>query len=293
MSDEPQPDPADLFERERPRLVGLAYRMLGTLPDAEDVVQNAWFRWNRRPGEVERPEAWLTTVTMRIALDQLRSARRRRESYVGPWLPEPLVDDVGPAESAELADSLRLGFLTVLDQLKPVERAVFLLADVFGVPYAEIGETVGKSEAACRQVARRARQRVRRPPVRRDAGSDRAVVEALLAAMATGDVELVMQHLAPDAVCVSDGGANRRAARRPVLGAYRVARLLVNLGHRLDETMSLRMALVSGDVGTVVSVDGVVDLVTAFEVDQGRVVAIRAVRNPDKLTHVDKPVALR
>ena len=161
----------DVFERERPRLVGLAYRMLGTVADAEDVVQDAWFRWQAPcPGEVDRPEAWLTTVTTRIALDHLRSARRRREAYVGPWLPEPLVADAGPAEVAELAESLRLGFLTVLDQLKPVERAVFLLADVFAVPFAEIADTVGKSEAACRQIASRARRRRARPPKRRTPG---------------------------------------------------------------------------------------------------------------------------
>ena len=153
---------AALFERERPRLVGLAYRMLGTVADAEDVVQDAWFRWQAvPPGGVDRPAAWLTTVTARIALDHLRTARRRRESYVGPWLPEPLVAEAGPAEVAEVAESLRFGFLTVLDELGPVERAVFLLADVFAVPFAEIAVTVGRSEAACRQIASRARRRVR------------------------------------------------------------------------------------------------------------------------------------
>ncbi len=136
--------------------------MLGTLADAEDVVQDAWFRWRAlRPGEVVRPEAWLTTVTTRIALDHLRAARRRREAYVGPWLPEPLVAEAGPAEAAELAESLRLGFLTVLDQLQPVERAVFLLSDVFAFPFADIATTIGRSEAACRQIASRARRRVR------------------------------------------------------------------------------------------------------------------------------------
>jgi RNA polymerase sigma-70 factor (ECF subfamily) len=283
----------DVFERERPRLVGLAYRMLGTIPDAEDVVQNVWFRWHAlRPGEVERPEAWLTTVTTRIALDHLRSARRRRETYVGPWLPEPLVSEGGPAEAVELADSLRLGFITMLDQLKPVERAVFLLADVFGVPFADIANTVGKSEAACRQIASRSRRRVRRPTTRRDIGSDRTVVDALVVALATGDTELVMQHLAPDAVCVSDGGAARRAARRPVVGAARVARLLINISHRLEPGWNVRSAVVNGDVGAVISIDGAVDLVTAFEVDGDRVVAVRIVRNPDKLAHVDRPVAL-
>jgi len=294
--------PADLFERERPRLLGLAYRMLGTVADAEDVVQDTWFRWQAlRPGEAIRPEAWLTTVTTRIALDHLRTARRRREAYVGPWLPEPLVAEVGPAEAAELADSLRLGFLTVLDQLRPVERAVFLLSDVFAVPFVDIAATIGKSEAACRQIASRARRRVRpaegdgRPgrPSRCDPGADRAVVDALMTAVALGDVDLALRYLAPEVVCVSDGGAATRAARRPVVGADRVARLLVNLTRRFAGRLTARPVSVNGDVGAVVSLDRTVDMVTAFEVEGDRVVTIRMVRNPDKLTHVEAPPSVR
>jgi RNA polymerase sigma-70 factor (ECF subfamily) len=294
--------PADLFERERPRLVGLAYRMLGTVADAEDVVQDTWFRWRAlRPGEAVRPEAWLTTVTTRIALDHLRTARRRREAYVGPWLPEPLVEDVGPAEAAELADSLRLGFLMVLDQLQPVERAVFLLSEVFAVPFVDIAATIGKSEAACRQIASRARRRVRPvegdrrpgPPARSDPGVDRAVVDALMAAVAHGDVDLALRYLAPEVVCVSDGGAATRAARRPVVGADRVARLLVNLTRRFAGHLTARPVSVNGDVGAVISLDGTVDMVTAFEVEGDRVVTIRMVRNPDKLAHVGAPTLVR
>jgi RNA polymerase sigma-70 factor, ECF subfamily len=292
----------DLFERERPRLVGLAYRMLGTVADAEDVVQDTWFRWRAlRPGEAVRPEAWLTTVATRIALDHLRTARRRREAYVGPWLPEPLVADVGPAEAAELADSLRLGFLTVLDQLRPVERAVFLLSDVFAVPFVDIAATIGKSEAACRQIASRARRRVRpadgdhRPgeSARCDPGADRAVVDALMTAVARGDVDLALRYLAPEVVCVSDGGAATRAARRPVVGADRVARLLINLTRRLTGHLTARPTSVNGDVGSVISLDGKVDLVTAFEVEGDRVVTIRMVRNPDKLSRVGAPPSVR
>ena len=293
---------SDPFESERPRLVGLAYRMLGTVADAEDVVQDAWFRWQAvAPGQVDRPEAWLTTVTTRIALDHLRAARRRREAYVGPWLPEPLVADAGPAETAELAESLRFGFLTVLDQLQPVERAVFLLADVFAVPFAEIAETVGKSEVACRQIASRARRRMRRggerhPPAPRDPAerrTDRALVDALMTAVALGDVEGALRYLAPDVVCVTDGGVATRAARRPVTGADRVVRFLVNLTRRHAGRLTARPASVNGDVGSVVCLDGTVDLVTAFEVDSGRVTAIRMVRNPDKLAHVETPPSVR
>jgi RNA polymerase sigma-70 factor (ECF subfamily) len=289
----PGPGTADIFERERPRLVGLAYRMLGTVADAEDVVQNAWLRWRKIDlSEVERPEAWLTTVTTRLALDHLRSSRRRRETYVGPWLPEPLVSDAGPAEAAELADSLRLGFLTVLDQLNPVERAVFLLADVFTVPFADIAVTVDKSEVACRQIASRARRRVRHPGPVRHTGSDRQLVEALMGAIAVGDIDQVVRYLTADAVCVADGGATRRAARRPVVGAPRVARLLVNLAHRYEGQLDVRAATINGDVGAVISVDGDVDLVMAFEVDDGSVAAIRLIRNPDKLTHIGTAVAM-
>jgi RNA polymerase sigma-70 factor (ECF subfamily) len=295
MSTAASPGSTELFERERPRLTGLAYRMLGTVSDAEDAVQDAWFRWQRvRPADVDRPEAWLTTVTTRIALDHIRADRRRRECYVGPWLPEPLVSENGPDEVAVLADSLRLGFLALLDRLKPVERAVFLLADVFQVPFAEIADAVGKSEAACRQIASRARQRVRQQPgEQRDRATDRAIVDALTAAIAVGDIELVMSHLAPDVVCLSDGGAAKRAARRPVLGAPRVARLMVNLAHRYAGEMSVRPVVVNGDEGIVVSLGGAIDEVIAFEVRGGQVATIRIVRNPDKLSRVGCPVGLQ
>jgi RNA polymerase sigma-70 factor (ECF subfamily) len=294
MSTAASPGSTELFERERPRLTGLAYRMLGTVSDAEDTVQDAWFRWQRvRPGDVDRPEAWLTTVTTRIALDRIRADRRRRESYVGPWLPEPLVSDDGPDEVAVLADSLRLGFLALLDRLKPVERAVFLLADVFQVPYAEIADAVGKSEAACRQIASRARQRVRQPGERRDRVTDRATVDALTAAIAVGDIDLVMSHLAPDVVCLSDGGAAKRAARRPVVGAPRVARLMVNLAHRYAGEMSVRPVAVNGDVGIVIALGGAVDQVMAFEVRGDQIATVRVVRNPDKLSRVGSPVELQ
>jgi RNA polymerase sigma-70 factor, ECF subfamily len=291
----------DWFEHERPRLVGLAYRMLGTVADAEDVVQDAWLRWRTlRPGEVDRPEAWLTTVTTRIALDHLRAARRRREAYVGPWLPEPLVAEAGPAEAAELAESLRFGFLAILDQLQPVERAVFLLADVFAVPFADIAVTIGKSEVACRQIASRARKRVRPAGSSGHAPSDvaadradRAVVDALMTAVAVGDVDSALRYLAPEVVCISDGGAERRAARRPVVGADRVVRFLVNLTRRHAGHLTARPASINGDVGSVVSIDGTVDLVTAFELEGDQVVAIRMVRNPDKLAHVEDSLSIR
>ena len=211
----PGPDAVDPFIDERPRLVGIAYRILGSLADAEDVVSEAWFRWERSDrSAIDRPAAWLTTVTTRVALDHLR-ARRRAPGYPGPWLPEPLVAAPGPEEAAGLAELADPRPLILLDELTPVERAVFVLAEVFAVPYDEIGATVGKSSAACRQIASRARRRLRAADLphggRRPAAGRRAAGGA-----AAGDVQGVLGPMAPDVVCTSDGGPHRRAARRPV-----------------------------------------------------------------------------
>jgi RNA polymerase sigma-70 factor (ECF subfamily) len=289
---------SDVFERARPRLLGLAYRMLGTVADSEDVVQEAWLRWQSITAAdrvaIKRPEGWLTTVTTRLALDRLRTTRRRREEYVGPWLPEPLVTGPGPEESAELSESLTLGFLTVFDRLAPVERAVFLLVDVFGVPYPEVSEAVSKSEVACRQIASRARRRLRERPARAHGPVDRQVVDELVVAIALGDVDAALARLAPDAVLVSDGGPNRRAARRPVVGANRIVRLMVNLAHRDFGAAQVTPVTFNGDPGIILTLDGRVDFVAVFEVDEGgeRVGAIWLVRNPDKLEHLAEPIVL-
>jgi RNA polymerase sigma-70 factor (TIGR02957 family) len=297
------PDPAGsgepaarLFEHERPRLLGLAYRMVGTIADAEDVVQDAWLRWQAADVDtIERPEAWLTTVTTRLALDLLKAVRRRREDYVGPWLPEPVVLTPGPAESAELAESLTLGFLTMLDELGPVERAVFLLADVFSVPHAEIAGVVGRSEVACRQIASRARRRfrdARHPDTPHAPGADRHVVDEFVAALAVGDIDAALARLAPAVVLLTDGGPTRRAARHPVVGGARVVRLLANLARRLEGSVTVEPATVNGDPGVIFSIDGQTDTAAAFELRQGKVTAIWLIRNPDKLTHLDQEVAL-
>lgn len=285
-----------VFEAERPRLLGLAYRMLGVYAEAEDVVQETWIRWNASTDDLERPAAWLTTVATRLALDRLRAGKRRREDYVGPWLAEPVVLEPGPEEAAELSDSLTLGFLTMLDRLSPIERAVFLLADVFAVPYREVATTVDKSEVACRQIASRARRRLGsgndESVGRHHAGGDRKIVDELLLAVVTGDVARTLELLAPDVVSISDGGANRHAARRPVVGADRVARFFTNLARKNLHRASAVGATINGDPGVIVSVDGAVDFVAAFEVEHGRVASIWIVRNPEKLEHVLAPVAL-
>ncbi|GIU86471.1 MAG: RNA polymerase sigma factor SigJ [Acidimicrobiia bacterium] len=241
----PYADAVAVFERERPRLTGLAYRLLGSLTDAEDVVQEAWVRWQRADrSAVERPEAWLTTVVSRLGLDRLKARRRDRAVYVGPWLPEPLVAPAGaphgsvppgPEAHAELADSLTTAFLLLLERLTPEERLAVLLADVFREPFARIAGILGRSEPAARQLASRARRRLRDAataepvPVRPGDEEQARVVSGLLAALAAGDVDGAARLLAPGVVLVADGGPDRRAARRPVVGPARVARLLVYL----------------------------------------------------------------
>ena len=274
----------------------MAYRMLGVVADAEDVVQEAWIRWQAiDPAELDHPAAWLTTVTARLCLDQLRSRGRRHEDYVGPWLPEPLVSTQGPGpeEAAELADSLTLGFLILLDQLAPIERAVFILADVFDVPYAEIAATVNRSTVACRQIASRARRKIRAGRPRPPSPASRQLVTELVAAISAGDVDGVLAHLAPEAVCVTDSGAGRPAARRPILGAPRVTQFLINLAQRFSGRLSLSPVTVNGDPGFVLSLDGTVDQVIAFETEGNQVMTIRIVGNPAKLQRTDDPPALR
>jgi RNA polymerase sigma-70 factor, ECF subfamily len=280
----------DPFEAARPRIRGLAYRMLGTFADADDVVQDTWLRWQAAGGaHVANAEAWLVTAATRLCLDRLRSAARIREIYPGPWLPEPIVTDPGPETAAELADSLTLAFLVLLDQLAPVERAVFVLADVFDVPYAEIATTVGRSEAACRQIASRARRRLRpEQPHYQPAAADRALVRDLLRALASGEVNEVVARLAPQVVCITDGGPRRRAARRPVVGSDRVARLLIGLARRYSYLTS-RPAAVGGSAGAVFSAGGTVEQVMAVTTEDGVITCLYFVGNPEKITSVGHP----
>lgn len=284
----------DVLEQERPRLRALAYRMLGSMTDAEDVVQDVAERWHALGPEeraaIERPAAWLTTVCTRRALDELGTARRRRETYVGPWLPEPVLTSGDPADDVELADSLTLGFLVVLDRLEPLERAVFLLADVFREPFADIALAVGRSEDACRQLASRARRRVR--DERRVAGgrvddADRSrLLHAFLGACVAGDVDGLKQLLVDDVVLVSDGGPHVRAARRPVLGPHRVSRLMLGLAGRFPDDAGMELRDVNGEPGLLVTRDGRPWLVLTTETDGQRIVTIRIVLNPDKLHHL-------
>lgn len=283
----------DPFEASRPRIRGLAYRMLGTLADADDVAQDTWLRWQAAGGaHIANAEAWLVTTATRLCLDRLRSAARTREIYPGPWLPEPIVTDLSPESAAELSDSLTLGFLVLLDQLAPVERAVFVLADVFEVPYAEIATTVGRSQAACRQIASRARRRLRpdKKPYQ-TASADRELVSGLLRALASGDVNEVVARLAPQVVCITDGGPERRAARRPVVGSGRVARFLISVAPRYRHVVT-RPAVVGGSAGAILSAGDTVEQVMAVTSKDGVITSIYFVGNPDKLTSVGRPVLM-
>ena len=311
MSDLPPPtthdgrsptDPAAAtFDAERPRLIGLAYRMLGSLADAEDVVQDAWLRWDRADRSViERPAAWLTTVTSRLAIDRLRAQRRRREDYVGPWLPEPIATSVAqgedraadPADAFERSASLELGLLIVLDTLTPVERAVFVLADVFAVPFAEIADAVDRSPEACRQVASRARRKVARERAGRRP-VDEGLLGELVGAIAMGHMDAVVALLAPDVVLTSDGGARRHAARRPVVLPERVARLLVNLATRMPEGGSAGIEQINCAPALVIRGGGeTLVLLAEREPVGGSIVRLQLVVNPDKVGGVAAPVAL-
>ncbi len=278
------------LEAERRRLFGLAYRMIGEVAEAEDAVQDALARWAAADrAAIDNPAAWLTTVTTRICLDRLTAARRRRETYVGPWLPEPLLtDDTDPADAAEAADTMTLAFLVVLESLSPAERAVFLLHDVFGHPHDEIARMLDRSPAAVRQLASRARAHLqdRRPRYEADADRRQAVAEAFLAACQTGELDRVMAVLAPDVVLTSDGGGRASAARRPLHGADRVARFLLGIWRQAGEAATVDLVEVNGEPGLVGRVDGEVAVLFVLHVDDGGVAEIQAIRNPEKLARV-------
>jgi len=270
-------------------LFAIAYRMLGSVAEAEDVVQEAYLRYHEADSDPESPRAYLATVTTRIAIDQLRSARARREVYPGEWLPEPLVDDEA-TRHAETADSLSLAFLHLLEQLSPVERAVFLLREVFDYPYPDVAEIVGKSPANCRQILARAHTHVDEGRHRFDVSREERdeVARRFLAAWDDGDTEGLIELLAPDAVVHGDGGGKAPSIPAPLVGAERVAKALVGWGRRAGEFgLTHRAALVNGEPGIVFSdADGRIVWVSAFEIAGGVVIAVRSVLNPDKLGHL-------
>lgn len=275
------------FEEQRPVLLGLAYRLLGSWADAEDAVQEAWVRWSSA-SSVENPAAWLRTVVTRICLDSLRSARARREAYVGPWLPEPVhaADGaLGPLDSAELRDSLSIGFLLVLERLSPAERAVFVLREAFTLPYDDVAAAVGRSAAACRQLHSRARAKLGEDLPQPSPAGRRELLDRLMVAVASADVTGLTALLTDDAVLVSDGGGVVSAARRPVRGADRVARFLIGLGTRVPDGVTMEVEEVNGADCLVVRAGDVVTQVFAVDVGE-RVTGLQIVANPEKLSQI-------
>ncbi|MFQ5556513.1 MAG: RNA polymerase sigma-70 factor [Acidimicrobiales bacterium] len=281
------------FEEHRHHLFGVAYRMLGRVAEAEDVVQEAWLRWQGADhAGIRSPRAWLTTVVSRLAIDRLRSAQHRREEYVGPWLPEPLVAgiDDDPAAQADLAESLSLAFLTLPERLDPLQRAAFLLREVFDYGYDEIAPVIDRSEVACRQIVHRAKERLgpdRPPRFVPDPDDERRLIESFLAASGAGDVDGLRDLLAADVVAWSDGGATRHAARRPVIGAERVARFVVGIARNIPpDDVAVHLRRINGDPGVIVRVGGEVLVVLALEIGPDGITALRTVLAPEKLTHL-------
>jgi RNA polymerase sigma-70 factor (ECF subfamily) len=286
--------PADIFSAYRPLLFSIAYRMTGSGTEAEDLVQDAYVRWHNATSEgnvgiIREPKSWLTTTITRLAIDHLKSARVRREQYVGAWLPEPLETAGGddPAEDVELAESLSIAFLVLLEQLTPVERAVFLLHEVFGYGYAEIAEIVGKSEANCRQLARRARESLvaRRPRFRPDTEQGERLLGQFLRACTEGDMPGLVSLLAADATIRADGGGKAPAARRPVVGAERVATFALSMAEQA-QGVQLRPTWVNGQPAFVASKDGAVLAIWVLDIADGKIQAIWAMLNPDKLARI-------
>ncbi|MEU3517897.1 RNA polymerase sigma-70 factor [Streptomyces sp. NPDC006654] len=284
----------DVFEEHRPVLMGVAYRMLGRVADAEDVVQDAWLRWSGGDrGEVREPRGYLVRVTTRLAIDRLRQIQARGETYVGPWLPEPYLTDFGStapdaAERAELADSVSLAVLVVLESLSPLERAVFVLREAFGYPHAEIAAMLDRGEAAVRQLAGRARRHVdeRRPRYEVDPAQRRDLTERFLAAAAEGDLEGLMSLLAPDVRLVSDGGGKVSAALRVVVSRVKVGRFAVGVARKRMTGLSFRFLEVNGGPAVLLLAGDEPVGVVQLDVADGLVRTVHIISNPEKLRSV-------
>ncbi|GAA2367673.1 RNA polymerase sigma-70 factor [Nonomuraea africana] len=293
MSQDDRPDPAtEAFLAHRNLLFTVAYEMLGSAADAEDVLQETWLRWVGVDLDTVREQrAYLVRITTRQALIRLRTLGRRKESYVGPWLPEPLLTAPDVAEDVELADSVSMAMLLVLETLTPTERAVFVLREVFGLAYDEIAEAVDKSPAAVRQIAHRARAHVaaRRPRGVVSPAETRDALEAFQRAVETGDLQRLLDILAPDVVLLGDGGGVVQAALEPIVGAGSVAHVL----GRIAAAASLQPAQVNGYPALIVRLDGEIDTVVAVRIDDGLITGLYAVRNPEKLSHMERETALR
>ena len=284
-----------LFAALRPRLFSIAYRMLGIRADAEDVVQDAWLRWHAgEPAALQSAEAWLVTVTTRLAIDRLRSRKADREAYIGWWLPEPLVevDERTPESAAELASDVSVAFMWVLERLTPEERAAFLMRQVFDRDYAEIAAMLNKSEASCRQMVHRAQERVQQERPRFDVPRDthRDLLAQFMLAAGSGDLPAMKAMMANDVQLVSDGGGKVKSFMHILHGAGRVAGVFWSLEHQHPQQVVYRPALVNGEPGLLRYVNGQIESAQSFIVDDGRIVAVFIMRNPDKLTALPQTI---
>ena len=286
------PDSVQSFENHRPALTGLAYRMLGSRAEAEDVVQDAYLRWHEADhAAIKEPRRYLGTIVTRLCLDRMKSARARREVYVGQWLPEPVVDEALDTDAAgDLAHDLSVALMLVLERLSPLERASFLLHDVFGLDFTDVGRALGRGEAACRQLAARARAHIEEGRPRFAASREEGIrlATAFATAAQSGDAAALTKLLADDAVLYSDGGGKRAAALNPIRGADKILRFVAGVTRKSPDLQNaqVRPATVNGLAGFVMrEEDGAIDTM-AFEHRDGRIVAIYIVRNPEKLGHV-------
>ncbi len=281
---------AELFEAERPRLRAIAYRIVGTPDDADDAVQDAWLRFDSVDlGTIDNPAAWLTTVTTRLAIDRLRASERRRETYVGPWLSEPIDDepspDVSPEHAVMLAESLSLGFMAVLERASPLERAVFILHDVFAYPLADVAGIIERSPAATRQLAKRARDHVHegRPRFAPEPEDIETLTQLVMAATFEGDVETLESYLAEDVVHISDGGPHYRAARAPIVGPHRVGRFFLGLAKKFEPGMEFHVVRANGQPAIYLTVNGDPFMLMVTNWHEGKISSSFAVRNAEKL----------
>ncbi|MEV5830742.1 RNA polymerase sigma-70 factor [Spirillospora sp. NPDC052242] len=291
--DEPMDPATEAFVAHRNLLFTVAYEMLGSAADAEDVLQEAWLRWADVDFDaVREPRAYLVRVVTRQALVRLRTLRRRKESYIGPWLPEPLLTSPDVAEDVELADSISMAMMLVLETLGPTERAVFVLREVFDLGYDEIAEAVGKSPAAVRQIAHRARAHVaaRRPRTDVSPAEGRAAIDAFRRALETGDLQSLVDMLAPDVVLLGDGGGVRQAVVRPIVGADKVGRLLAVGVPRFKGDLAVEPVQVNGRPALLVRIDGEIDSVVAMRIDDDLITGLYVVRNPEKLSHIEREI---
>ena len=298
MSDHATDPATEAFLAHRNLLFTVAYELLGSAADAEDVLQETWLRWVKVDwAGVRDQRAYLVRITTRQSLNRLRTMKRRKEAYVGPWLPEPLLTTPDVAEDVELAESVSMALMLVLETLSPTERAVFVLREAFEVSYDEIAAAVGKSPAAVRQIAHRARQHVdsRRPREMASASETRAALESFQRALDTGDLQGLLDVLAPEVVLVADGGGVKQAALRPITGAEKVVRMFVGGLRKVEGTLTGEPTVVNGNPALLVRLDDEFDGILAVRVEDARITGLYYVRNPEKLTRVESetPLTLR